>query len=158
MDNLLQSMPIVHVGYMTDNREKTMAQLEKIYDIKEWQMVEWKPDRVVYNGVETLNDYYIKIAISLPNEGTRIEVLEPVTPGIHMDLLKSGQILSHTCHVVKDYDAVTQHFLDCGCELVFESEYTDTIRGYRRANYLYDPIIKTYYEIAEVPYFRNKEA
>ena len=136
MENLLKDYQIAHIGIVVENREKAMARLSELYDIQEWQMVEWRPSKYVYWGQE-YKDPYVKIAISLPNTGTRIEVLEPQTPGLQMDVLKG--------------------FLDAGCELVLETEYTDEIRGFRRCHYVYDKALNSYIEIAEIPYFRNEK-
>ena len=156
MENRLKEYQIAHVGFVTEDREASMKRLGELYDIEEWQMVEWRPSKLVYKGV-TYTDAFVKIAISLPNEGTRIEILEPKTPGLHMDVLRSGtQTINHICHVVPDFDKALQEFLDAGCELVMESEYTDDIRGFRRCHYVYDPVLNTYVEIAEIPYFRNE--
>ena len=86
MDNLLKTWQIAHVGFVVEDREKAMARLGELYGITEWQMVEWTPFRIRYQGNE-YTDTYVKIAISLPNQGTRIEILEPKTPGFHMDVL-----------------------------------------------------------------------
>ena len=102
MENLLKDYQIAHIGFVVENREKAMARLNELYDIQEWQMVEWRPSKYVYRGQE-YKDTYVKIAISLPNTGTRIEVLEPQTPGLQMDVLKGGtQTINHICHVVRD--------------------------------------------------------
>lgn len=157
MENLLKDYQIVYIGFVVENREKAMARLSELYDIQEWQMVEWRPSKYVYRGQE-YKDPYVKIAISLPNTGTRIEVLEPQTPGLQMDVLKGGtQTINHICHVVRDFDKALQTFLDAGCELVLETEYTDEIRGFRRCHYVYDKALNSYIEIAEIPYFRNEK-
>ena len=157
MKNLLKEYQIAHVGFVVEEREKAMERLGELYGIKEWQMVEWKPSKLMYRGVE-YPDSYVKIAISLPNVGTRIEILEPRTPGFQMDILKSGtQTINHICHVVKDFDQALQKFLDAGCELILETEYTDEIRGFRRCHYVYDKVWNTYVEIAEIPYFQNEK-
>ena len=156
MENYLKAWQIAHVGFVVEDREKAMERLGELYGITEWQMVEWRPSRLTYKGVDQ-TDAYVKIAISLPNEGTRIEILEPKTPGFHMDVLKKGpQTINHICHVVPDFDAALQRYLDAGWELVLESEYTDTIRGYRRCHYVYHPDLNSYVELAEIPYFRKE--
>jgi len=156
MENLLREYQIAHVGFVVEDRDRAVARLSELYDITDWQMVEWRPSKLVYRGV-TYTDAYVRIALSLPAEGTRLEVLEPRSPGLHMDVLKSGtQTIHHICHVVRDFDAALAGFLDKGCELAMESEYTDDIRGYRRCHYVYDRTLNTYVEIAEIPYFRNE--
>ncbi len=155
MQNLLQEYQIAHIGFVVESREAAMARFSELYGITEWQLVEWKPSRIVYKG-EAYTDAYVKIAISLPNEGTRLELLEPKTGGFHMDALKrGGQTINHICHVVEDFDAVLQKFIDSGFELVMESEYTDEIRGYRRCHYVYSDLLNSFVEIAELPYFKN---
>ena len=155
MDNLLKTWQIAHVGFVVEDREKAMARLGELYGITEWQKVEWTPFRIRYHGNE-YTDTYVKIAISLPNQGTRIEILEPKTPGFHMDVLKKGpQTINHICHVAPDFDDALQRFLDAGWELILESEYTDDIRGYRRCHYLYSRDLNSYVELAEIPYFRD---
>ena len=76
--SLLEQYKIAHVGFVAEDRSKAMERFGELYGIRDWQMVEWKPQRYVYKGRE-YNDVYVRIAISLPNEGTRIELLEPVT-------------------------------------------------------------------------------
>lgn len=157
MENLLEEYQIAHIGIVVEDREKAVQRLSELYDISDWQMVEWKPSKYVYRGRE-YPDTFVKIAISLPNTGTRLEVLEPQTPGLQMDALKGGvQTLNHICHVVKDFDKALQGFLDAGCELVLETEYTDDIRGFRRCHYVYDKTLNSYIEIAEIPYFRDEK-
>ena len=153
--SLLEQYKIAHVGFVAEDRSKAMERFGELYGIRDWQMVEWKPQRYVYKGRE-YNDVYVRIAISLPNEGTRIELLEPVTEGLHMDILNAGeQTINHICHVVKDFDGALAQFLSAGCELVLETEYTDTIRGFRRCHYVYHPVWNSYVEIAEIPYFKD---
>lgn len=157
MENLLEEYQIAHIGIVVEDREKAVRRLSELYDISDWQMVEWRPSKYIYRGRE-YPDTYAKIAISLPNTGTRLEVLEPRTPGLQMDALKGGvQTINHICHVVKDFDRALQGFLDAGCELVLETEYTDDIRGFRRCHYVYDKALNSYIEIAEIPYFKNEK-
>ena len=159
MENLLKEYQIAHVGYITEDLDKVVARVTELYEIDDWYVFEWTPSRVWYKG-ENRDDYRLKIALSLPatGEGTRFEIIQPLTEGLHMDFLKAGtQTISHICHVVKDFDAALKQFLDNGCELVFESEYTDDIRGYRRCHYVFDPIMNNMVEIAEIPYFRNEK-
>ncbi len=159
MENLLKEYQIAHVGYITEDLDKVVARLTELYEIDDWYVFEWTPSRVWYKG-ENRSDYRLKIALSLPatGEGTRFEVIQPLTEGLHKDFLDAGtQTISHICHVVKDFDAAVKQFLDNGCELIFESEYTDNIRGYRRCHYIYDPIMNNMVEIAEIPYFRNEK-
>ncbi|HIT67763.1 MAG TPA: VOC family protein [Candidatus Merdisoma merdipullorum] len=156
MENRLQEYQIAHVGFVVENLEKAMERFNELYEIEDWQMVEWRPSKIVYNG-KIYTDTYVRIAISLPNEGTRVEILEPRTEGFHMDVLKCGrQTINHICHVVKDFDKALQQFLDAGCELIMESEYTDEIRGFRRCHYVYDKVWNSYIEIAEIPYFKKE--
>ncbi len=153
--SLLEEYQIAHVGFVVEDRQKAMERFGELYGIDNWQMVEWRPQKYVYKGRE-LKDVYVKIAISLPAEGTRIEILEPVTEGLHKDIQSSGdQTINHICHVVKDFDEALERFLSAGCELILETEYTDTIRGFRRCHYVYHPEWNTYVEIAEIPYFRK---
>ena len=159
MENLLKEYQIAHVGYITEDAEKVVNRLTELYEIDGWNTFEWTPSRVWYKG-ENRDDYRLKISLSLPveGEGTRFEVIEPLTDGLHKDFLDAGtQTISHICHVVKDFDAALKQFLDNGCELIFESEYTDDIRGYRRCHYVYDPIMNNMVEIAEIPYFKDKK-
>lgn len=157
MENYLKKYQIAHIGYITEDCDKVVARLKDLYEIEDWYVFEWTPSMVRYKGVEDYN-YRLKIALSLPAQGTRFEIIEPLTPGIHMDLLNAGtQTISHICHVVPDYDFAVKQFLDAGSELVFESEYTDTVRGFRRCSYVYDDKLNSYVEIAEIPYFRNEK-
>ncbi len=52
MDNLLKAWQIVHVGFIVEDREKAMERLGELYGITEWQMVEWRPSRLTYTGVD----------------------------------------------------------------------------------------------------------
>lgn len=154
MQNLLISPGVAHIGYIVKDRETAMARFSKLYDIKDWFLVEFKPSRAIYKGKE-IPDYYLRIAISLPAEGTRIELLEPVSEGLHMDVLRAGaQTINHICHVVQDYDETVRNFTAAGDVMVLDTEYADTERGYRRCCYVYDDALNTVVELAEIPYFR----
>jgi hypothetical protein len=52
LDNLLKAWQIVHVGFIVEDREKAMERLGELYGITEWQMVEWRPSRLTYTGVD----------------------------------------------------------------------------------------------------------
>ena len=155
MDKLLSKYGIAHVGYIVPDRDAAVKRLSELYEIKDWFWVEFKPFRTWVRGVE-VEDFYLRIAISLPAEGTRIEVIEPVSEGVQMEVLKEGvQTINHICYIVDNYEKYRNEFIEKGNELVFEAEAEDEERGYRRCCYVYDPVLKTVVEIAEKPYFRS---
>lgn len=155
MENILMDYGIAHVGYIVEDREAAVRRLSELYGIKDWFWVEFKPFHTWTKGKET-NNYYLRCAISLPAEGTRFEVLQPVTEGLHMDILKENvQTINHICHIVEDYEKYRDDFIVRGAELVFEAEAEDDERGYRRCCYVYDSVLNTVIEFAEKPYFRR---
>ena len=120
-------------------------------------MVDYKPLKATCYG-KPFDGYYVKAAVHPPVGGCGIEIIQPVSEGMHMDFFRRDPNgINHVCHTVKDYEKYLQLFLDKGCELIFEAEMEDEIRGYRRCGYAYDPILRTVFEFAEVPHFRNKK-
>lgn len=155
--SLLEQIPFQHTGYLVADREAACRQLEKIYGLDQWTMVEYKPLKATCYG-KPFDGYYVKAAVHPPVGGCGIEIIQPVSGGMHMDFFRRDPNgINHVCHTVKDYEKYLQLFLDKGCELIFEAEMEDEIRGYRRCGYAYDPILRTVFEFAEVPHFRNKK-
>jgi hypothetical protein len=155
--NLLQEIPIQHVGYLVKDRKTACEQLKRTYGLDNWTLVEYKPMKASCYG-RPFEEYYVKAAVHPPAGGCGIEIIQPVSEGLHMDFFRRDKnAINHICHTVRNYQKYLQHFLDRGCELVFEAEMEDEIRGYRRCGYVYDPVLRTLFEFAEIPYFRNKK-
>ena len=146
---------IAHVGYVVADSEAAVKRLSMLYDIQDWLYVEFKPLSAVNNGVET-DKCYLRCVLSLPDKGTRLEVIEPVSEGVHMDILREGvQTISHICHVVDDYESCRDAWLAKETNLVFEAELEDKKKGYLRCCYVYDPVLKTLLEISGKWHFRE---
>ncbi|MGI6777056.1 MAG: VOC family protein [Acetivibrionales bacterium] len=156
MDNLIKSIGIRHVGYVVPNRDVAVKRLKEFYGIEDWIYIEYKPLRASCYG-KTFNGYYVRAAAMPASGSCALEIIEPVSEGMHMDFLrKYTNCINHICHTVKEYEKYRDHFIDLGCELIFEAEMEDDIKGYRRCAYAYDPVMNTIFEFAEEPYFRNK--
>ena len=155
--SLLQEIPFNHVGFVVKDREAACRALEKTYGLDEWTMVEYRPGKASCWG-KPAEDYYVKAAVHPSVGGCGIEIIQPVSEGMHMDFFRRDPNgINHVCHTVKDYEAYRDRFLEKGCELIFEAEMEDEIRGYRRCAYAYDPVLRTVFEFAEIPHFRNKK-
>lgn len=154
--SILEEIPIQHVGYLVKDREAACRQLEKLYGLGEWTKIEYKPLKASCFG-KPFEGYYVKAAIHPSVGGCGLELIQPVSEGMHMEFFRrDANSANHICHTVKDYEKYLKYFLDKGCELVFEAEMEDEIRGYRRCGYAYDPILHIIFELAEVPHFRNR--
>jgi hypothetical protein len=153
--NKLTDNIIAHVGYIVKDRETAVKRLSELYGITEWFWVDFRPFHTWTEGKE-VDNYHLSCAISLPDEGTRLEVIQPISEGFHMNMLKEGvQTISHICYIVEDYDFYRNKYLGENTELIFEAEAEDDERGYRRCCYIYDCVLNTIIEFAEKPYFRK---
>lgn len=155
MINILKSYPVAHVGYIVENLEAAVSRLSDIYGLEGWIYCDYRPLRAWTRGVLTA-DYFLRIATSAPSDQCRFEVVEPVSEGVHMDFLRKGQPINHICHMTDHYEALRCHYLDNGCDLIFEAEMEDELRGYRRSCYMYDKSLNCIFEAAEIPHFRNR--
>ena len=101
--SLLEEIPIQHAGYLVEDREAACRQLEKIYGLSQWTMVEYKPLKAKCYG-KPFEGYYVKAAVHPPVGGCGIEIIQPVSEGMHMDFFRRDPNgINHVCHTVKDY-------------------------------------------------------
>lgn len=157
MSLLKDALPMQHVGYLVKDRDACVAHLEKLYGITGWKMVEYKPMATKCYG-EPFENYYVKAAVHPPIDGCGIELIQPVSGGLHYDFKeRDHDSINHICHKPADYEYWINRFVEKGCELVFEAEMEDDVLGYRRCGYVYDPVLRTVFEFAEIPHFRNKK-
>lgn len=152
----LQEYGLHHAGFVVKDLEKTIKRFEEVYGIKSGEPYEFRPSRVWSYGTETY-DYCLKIAMITMENGSIIEVIQPVSgEGVHKDFIESGKEgLHHICFSVDDYDHWREHFAKQDSRIVFESETEDELNGYRRCFYAEDSNIGMIYEIKENPYFRK---
>ncbi len=156
----MQKHGFAHVGYLVPDREAAIERFSELFGIKEWQMVEFKPFHAITEGEDVWDGYYLRCALSLPAEGTRIEVVLPVSDGYHKKFVESTggkETLNHFAHLVDEYEKYRDKILEKGAWLLFDSEMEDEGRGYRRSNYMYDETLNTIIEYAEIPYYRPVE-
>ena len=103
-----------------------------------------------------VDNYHILVAYSKPDTNVRIELIQPLIEGPVMDMLRDGSnTISHIGHTVVEYEKYRNLLIERGCELLVEAEMEDEKIGYRRSSYTYDPLMKTIFEISEVPHFRK---
>ena len=69
--NLLEQIPFQHAGYLVADREAACRQLEKIYGLDQWTMVEYKPLKATCYG-KPFDGYYVKAAVHPPVGGCGI--------------------------------------------------------------------------------------
>lgn len=156
MNNLLTEVGIKHVGIVVADRDSAVKRLGELYGLKDWIYIEYKPLKSWCYG-KPFEGYYVRAAAMPAADYCTFEIIEPVSEGMHMDFFrKDTNSINHICHVVKEYEKYRDHFISLGCELIFEAEMEDEIKGYRRCAYAYDPVMNTIFEFAEEPYFRNK--
>lgn len=156
MPKHLSEYGLHHVGYVVKDLEVTLSQLEKSLGPLERQIYDFKPSKAWCYGKPAEN-YQLKIAMVTLGSGTAIEVIQPVSEGMHMDAAISQGGIHHVCFAVTgDYGQWRRHFLEMGFGLVFESETEDEEIGYRRCFYAEDQA-GNIVEVKETPYFRTEE-
>ena len=110
--SLLQEIPFNHVGFVVKDREAACRALEKTYGLDEWTMVEYRPGKASCWG-KPAEDYYVKAAVHPSVGGCGIEIIQPVSEGMHMDFFRRDPNgINHVCHTVKDYEAYRDRFLE----------------------------------------------
>lgn len=152
----LQDYGLHHVGFVVKDADETVKRFEEIYGIKSSPAYEFRPTRVWSYGRE-VEDYCLKIAMITMNNGSIIEIIQPVSgEGVHRDFIEAGhEGQHHICFSVDDYDHWKEYFSEKDANVVFESETEDQLNGYRRCFYAEDKKVGMIYEIKENPYFRN---
>ena len=143
-----------HVGYVVEDLEAALSALEGDLGELDYQTYDFKPGKAWSCGVP-VEDYALKIAmITLRENQTCIELIQPVSEGLHRDMLRKGEGINHICFAVTgDYDQWREHYEKSGAQFVFESETEDDIVGYRRCFYVKDAA-GNIVEVKETPYFR----
>lgn len=144
-----------HVGFVVDDAEKTLQCMEKQFGELNAMKYAFKPTHAFCDGKE-IENYELKIImISMGENCTNIEIIQPISAGYHKDVItksKSGGI-HHICYAVSNYDEIKKHFEASNARFVFESETDDKVIGYRRCFYAEDANGNVV-EIKENPYFR----
>lgn len=157
MPKHLSEYEIHHVGYVVKDLEAILPELEESLGSLAYQVYDFKPKKAWCRGVET-EDYQLRIAMITLGAGAAIEVIQPMSEGIHMEAALSQNGIHHICFAVTgDYDQWRRHFQEKGAEFIFESETEDDRIGYRRCFYAKDKS-GNIIEIKETPYFRRREA
>lgn len=155
-NTILGKIGIGHIGYLTADREVTLAHLERLYGLGEWLRVEYKPQKAWCYGKPTQGQYYVKAAVIPGATGCSWEINQAVTGGTHRDYLESWpNRINHICHKIQDFEYWRDHFVRLGCTEKFAAEMEDDIMGYRRCFYAYDTVLDTIFELMEKPHFRR---
>lgn len=156
MNKTLPQYGLHHVGYVVSDLEDTLESMKKNLGVMEYQLYDFKPTRAWCYGREVF-DYQLKIAmVALSDRQTNIEIIQAVSPGMHMDAAAANSGIHHICFAVTgDYDEWRRHFEEAGAEFVFESETEDAAIGYRRCFYIKDRT-GNIVEVKETPYFRTQ--
>lgn len=153
----LKDYGIAHVGYVVKDLEKCVKKFEEYYEIDDFVIYDFTPNKVWSNGKED-HDYKLKIAMAdVAGKECKIEIIQPVRgEGVHKDFIDQGHNgLHHIAFSVDNYDYWKEYFLNKGEIFIFESETEDEVKGYRRCFYARDEKIGFIYEVMEKPYFRK---
>lgn len=145
-----------HVGYVVKDREDAIRSFADSCGIDQCKRISFKAGRAWLLGEESSAAYEMKIAmLTLSDRETAIEIIEPLSPGPHLDFVQlTGGGIHHIGFDVGDeYDSWKQKLLNGGAKALFESETEDEIVGYRRCLYVKLPSGDVI-EIKETPYFR----
>lgn len=144
-----------HTGFVVDDVEQTLQCMEKQFGELSAMKYAFKPTHAYCNGEEVEN-YELKIImVSMGEDNTNIEIIQPVSEGYHKDVVtkSNGGGIHHICYAVNNYDEIRKHFQEANAKFVFESETEDEVIGYRRCFYAEDAK-GNIVEIKENPYFR----
>lgn len=155
MGKTLPEYGIHHVGHVVEDLDEALSVLKADLGEIDYQIYDFKPTKAwCYD--KPAEGYALKIAmITLQGNPTCIELIQPVTEGLHRDMLLQSAGINHICFAVTgDYDTWRDHYSNCGAEFVFESETEDDVVGYRRCFYVRDSA-GNIVEIKETPYFRT---
>lgn len=155
MSKTLPEYGLHHVGYVVEDLQDALAVMKANLGEIEYQIYDFKPTKA-WCYEEPVTDYALKIAmISLKENGCCIELIQPVSEGLHRDLLADREGINHICFAVTgDYDQWRHHYFKAGAQFIFESETEDDVVGYRRCFYVKDTS-NNIVEIKETPYFRS---
>lgn len=152
----LQEAGLHHVGFVVKDADAVLKEFAELYGLTVGKAYEFRPTRAWSYGKE-VEDYLLKIAMITMDDGSTIEIIEPISgEGVHKDFVQGGgNGMHHLCFCVDDYDYWRNYFAEKNATIVFESETEDDLNGYRRCFYAEDRLVGMVYEIKEKPYFRK---
>jgi len=149
---------IEHAGFIVNSLEDAMDHFKKYYEIDDFKIYNFKPNRSWYYGEEQPPGCHMKIAMgSFTDTDCMIELIEPVAgKSIHKDYLDEGNTgIHHLCFKIEDFPYWKNYFLEKGAEILFEVETEDDVVGFRRGFFAKDAITGMIFEIKEIPFFRK---
>lgn len=127
---------IAHVGYIVENVEESVKQFKKFYDITEFIVYDFIPQRAWVCGEEIFD---CKFKIGLSNSNPKIEIIQPIsgTKTPHMSFINNvGQNIHHIAYFVDDYEYWHQYYAyQPGGKIIFEAQIEDDLFGKRSSFY-----------------------
>ena len=143
--------PLGHVGIIVANVDESVKHYKQLFAAAEFAVYDFSPKKAWYKG-EEVPEYKLRIGMGKLDNGTSIELIQPVTPGtLHDDYLRQdGGGIHHIAFYTDEYDWWRAYFASQQANFIFEAEIDDH-RGYRRCFYAKDIGTDTIVEFAQIP-------
>jgi catechol 2,3-dioxygenase-like lactoylglutathione lyase family enzyme len=149
---------LAHFGYIVKDIDSSIYFFNKILDIKDFYIYDFKPIKAWVNGNE-INDCFFKIGMGSIGNDLKIELIKPISGEMtpHIKLARKGESnLHHIAFQVSNYLYWRKHFIEnLKAKIIFEAEVEDEVIGYRRSFYAIINNKVGIIEIAEIPHKRK---
>jgi hypothetical protein len=147
-----------HIGYIVENIDESIEWLKKTLGMQNFLVYDFIPLHAWVDEKEIF-DCHFKIAMCKMDNGTKIELIQPISgeKTLHMIFLKEKKSpnIHHISFHVHNYIECRDHFCkDSSNRIIFEAEIEDEKIGYRRSFYCYSDKAPGIIEVSEIPWKR----
>ena len=129
---LLEKLPEVgQLGVVVKDREKAISYYSRVFNIGDWNRVDYVPETAMWNGKKTFFKFKLAFADTAKLNWELVEIAEGEIQ--HKEFLqKTGGGVHHLGFWVEDLDEWKEYFRKKGVEAIMEFEGIVGSRGRRR--------------------------